>query len=151
MRYSWIENGVIRDIAQGDPNAIYHPDVALHYSEQVPDSAENGDLWDGLALTKPVVPEPVVVVTPVVPPTITKTHFLLTFTSAERVKARALRATDPVLDDFWMILDITDTVNLSLPSVQNGVEYTLAAVKAGGLTTLDVATRKAEILAGKLQ
>lgn len=85
--------------------------------------------------------------------TITKTHFLLTFTSAERVKARALRATDPTLDDFWLILEDPNltTINLALPSLQNGVENTLMAVKSAGLTTLDVAARKAEILAGKLQ
>ena len=85
------------------------------------------------------------------PQTITKTHFLLTFTSAERVKARSLRATDAALEDFWMILDTTDIINLALPSVQNGVEYTLTAVKAAGLTTLNVAARKVDILAGKLQ
>lgn len=148
MKYAWIENGVIRDVAQGDPATSYHPDVAAYYSEQVPDSAENGDLWDGTTLTKP---EPFVPVVVIVPSTITKTHFLLAFTSAERVKARSLRATDPILDDFWMILDTTDTVNLALPSVQNGVEYTLTAAKAAGLLTLDIAVRKAEILAGNLQ
>lgn len=105
---------------------------------------EFGYSYDGAVFAPPAVQA-------VTPPTITKTHFLLCFTSAERVKARSLRATDPVLDDFWVILDTIDTVNLALPSVQNGVEYTLGAVKAAGLTTLDVADRKAEILAGKLQ
>lgn len=105
---------------------------------------EFGYRYDGTTFDPPAVQA-------ITPPTITKTHFLLCFTSAERVKARSLRATDPMLDDFWLILDTIDTVNLALPSVQNGVEYTLGAVKAAGLTTLDVAARKAEILAGKLQ
>lgn len=150
MKYAWVESGKIRDVAQGDPNTIYHPEVAMHYSAQVPDNAMNGDSWDGATLTKPA-PAAVPAAVPAVPPTITKTHFLLCFTSAERVKARSLRATDPTLDDFWLILDTSDTVNMALPSVQNGVEYTLGAVKAAGLTTLNIASRKAEILAGKLQ
>lgn len=107
---------------------------------------EFGYSYDGAVFAPPAVQG-------VTPPTITKTHFLLCFTSAERVKARSLRATDPVLDDFWLIVEdprLTE-VNLALPSAQNGVEYTLGAVKAAGLTTLDVADRKAEILAGKLQ
>lgn len=107
-------------------------------------AVEFGYSYDGLVFTPPALPNATT-------PTITKTHFLLTFTSAERVKARSLKATDPVLDDFWLILDTIDTINLALPSVQNGVEYTLAAVKAAGLTTLDVAARKVEILAGKLK
>ena len=42
MKKAWIENNKVRDIAQGNPAEIYHPDIAIHYSTDVPDDVENG-------------------------------------------------------------------------------------------------------------
>lgn len=53
MKYAWIENQRIRDIAFGDPNGLYHPDVAKFYDTQVPDNAVNGDGWVNGVLVKP--------------------------------------------------------------------------------------------------
>lgn len=152
MKKAWIENNVIRDIAQGNPAEIYHPDIAAHYSTNVPDDAENGDGWVNSALVKrpaPVVPTP----TPEAPkpPTVGPNHFKLLFTVQEGVTAKGLRATDPVLDYFWSIVDDprTDVVDLALTSVQNAVEYTLTKVKAAGVS-VDVPARKAQILTGVL-
>ena len=60
MKYAWIENDRIRDIASGIPSECYHPDVAQFYSTEVPDDAENGDGWVSGALVKPeyVAPTP---------------------------------------------------------------------------------------------
>jgi hypothetical protein len=58
MKYAWIENNVIRDIAWTDPSLIYHPDVASFYDTQVPDDAVNGDGWVNGALVKPEPPVP---------------------------------------------------------------------------------------------
>jgi hypothetical protein len=58
MKYAWIENNTIRDIAWTDPNKIYHPDVAKFYDTQVPDDAVNGDGWVNGALVKPEPPAP---------------------------------------------------------------------------------------------
>ena len=58
MKYAWIENDKIRDVANSTPAEIYHPDVAVFYSTQVPDDAANGDGWVNGALVKPVIPEP---------------------------------------------------------------------------------------------
>jgi hypothetical protein len=63
MRKAWIENSAIRDIAQGNPVEIYHPDIAAFYNIDVPDEAENGDGWVDGALVKPV-PAPLVEPTP---------------------------------------------------------------------------------------
>lgn len=82
---------------------------------------------------------------------ISKIRFLLQFTSAERVSARSLRASDPILDDFWLVLESSTTVDLSLPTVQAGVEYTLTVIKNSNIPALNVAARKAEIIAGVLQ
>ena len=58
MKYAWIENNVIRDVAWTDPSEIYHPDVAKFYDTQVPDDAANGDGWVNGALVKPEPPAP---------------------------------------------------------------------------------------------
>ena len=59
MKYAWIENDKIRDVAHSNPIEIYHPDVAVFYTTQVPDDAVNGDGWVNGALVKPVIPEPI--------------------------------------------------------------------------------------------
>jgi hypothetical protein len=61
MKYAWIENNQIRDIAPGIPTDFYHPDVAVFYSTEVPDNAEKDDGWVDGQLVKP---EPVVVTPP---------------------------------------------------------------------------------------
>lgn len=59
MKYAWIENNKIRDVAHSNPSEIYHPDVAVFYNTQVPDNAVNGDGWVNGALVKPEPPTPV--------------------------------------------------------------------------------------------
>jgi len=39
---AWIENGRVRDIAQGNPQDNYHPDVAKLYDTEVPDGTVSG-------------------------------------------------------------------------------------------------------------
>jgi len=57
MKKAWIENNKVRDIAQGNPAEIYHPEIAVHYNTDIPDDIENGaSLIDGVwvNLPKPV-------------------------------------------------------------------------------------------------
>ena len=58
MKYAWIENDKIRDVAHSNPAEIFHPDVAALYTTQVPDDAVNGDGWVNGALVKPEPPPP---------------------------------------------------------------------------------------------
>jgi hypothetical protein len=59
MKYAWIENDHIRDIAHGNPAELYHPDVAVFYNTEVPDDAANGDGWiDGVLVKPEPAPEP---------------------------------------------------------------------------------------------
>ena len=146
MKYAWLENQTIRDICNGEPSELYHPDVAALYTEQVPDDAANGDTWDGTTLTKPVVviPEPVAAI--VIPPKVSPVQFKLLFTSPERVAIKAIRTTDAIVDDFYDIIDdarLTE-VDLNLQSVQDALDYLTAL----GLLA---AGRKAEILLGVVQ
>lgn len=53
MKYAWIENNQIKDVAWQNPSEIYHPDVAKFYTTQVPDNAENGDGWVNGKVVKP--------------------------------------------------------------------------------------------------
>lgn len=81
MKYAWIENEKIRDIAPGTPSEWYHQEVAQFYNTEVPDDAENGDGWVNGALVKP---EPVVI-----PPATrqwTESNFREGMTLAEKVK-----------------------------------------------------------------
>jgi len=58
MKYAWIQNDKIRDVAHSNPAEIYHPDVAVFYDTQVPDNAVNGDGWVNGVLVKPEPPPP---------------------------------------------------------------------------------------------
>jgi len=58
MKYAWIENDKVRDVAWTDPVKIYHPDVAVLYDTLVPDDAVNGDGWVNGQLVKPEPPPP---------------------------------------------------------------------------------------------
>jgi hypothetical protein len=147
MKYAWIENERVRDIAPGNPVEFYHSDVAVHYDTEVPDNAANGDgLVNGeLVKPEPVVPAPVEPTAPV-PPKVSPVEFMLLFTSSERVALKAARLTDPVIDD-WM--DIVQDprlthVDLALQSTQDALSY---AVSVNILT----AGRREQILTGQVQ
>jgi hypothetical protein len=142
MKLAWIENGKIRDVCHSNPNECYHPDIAALYSVQVPDKSDNGDGWDGVTLTKPLPPAPAPAVA-VIPPSVSVITFKMLFTCAERIAIRAAIATDPVVSDWWSLLQDPrlTTVDMSLASVQSALDYlTLIGKLAVG--------RKAQILTG---
>jgi hypothetical protein len=147
MKKAWIENNQVRDICQGNPVELYHPDVAKFYDVDVPDDAVNGDGWVDGQLVKPVTPVPVEPPSPVVvPPKVSPVEFKLLFTPQERVAIKAARANDPILDDFYDIVEdprLTH-VDLGLASTQAALDY----LTAMGLIA---AGRKDVILAGQVQ
>ena len=85
MKFAWIEDGKVRDVAHSDPNDIYHPDVAKFYDTQVPDDAANGDGWVNGQLVKPPKPEDMPPPPPQ-PPMWTADDVRLGLTLAEKVK-----------------------------------------------------------------
>lgn len=128
MKYAWIENAVIRDVCNGAPDELYHPDIAKHYDTQVPDEAINGDGWDGVKLVKLVkyvlsdnIPLPqmwrITQISPV--------EFKLRFTAQERIAMRAARPTDPGVDDLFDIIEDPrlTTVDLELAATKEAVAY----------------------------
>lgn len=140
MKSAWIENDVIRDIAPGDPYEFYHSAVAVHYDTLVPDHAQNGDGFkDGVLSPRPATSAPAPA--PAAPPTVSAIEYKLLFTSAERIAAKA--SADPVMVDLQDLLNDprTLTVDLSLQSVADALDY---------MTSIDLLApgRKAEILTG---
>lgn len=142
MKNAWIENNIIRDIANGNPDELFHPDIAKLYDTEVPDDAANGDGWIDGQLVKPVIPDPVPVEPPApVPPKVSPVEFKLLFTSVERVAIKA--STDAIVQDFFSIVEdprLTH-VDLALKSTQDALSYLEAL-------SLIAEGRKDEILTG---
>jgi len=150
MKKAWIENDTVRDICPGNPTECYHPDIAGHYNTDVPEGTVNGaTLVDGEWIN-PTPPTPVEPVQPDV--TVSPVEFKLLWTPQERATITGLKATDPIVEDFYSIIDDPrlTLVNLSLASTQQAVDYLLnKLVEATILTTETVAERRTAILSGK--
>ena len=138
MKYAWVENNKIRDIAEVDPFTIFHADVAKNYSTAVEDNVENNaELVDGVWVnpvtpetdTDYVIPEPEKVY-----PKVTPVEFKMLFTIQERIAIKEAKATDEILQDGFEILEDPRLtfVDLGLGSTQGFIDYmaTLGLVTA---------------------
>jgi hypothetical protein len=124
MKYAWIENNTVRDIANGSPAELFHPDIAAKYDTEVSDDVIAGatlvdGVWVNPTPVEPVIPEPTTPEAPKVSPI----EFKLLFTSPERITIRT--STDPIVQDFY---DITSDprlshVDLGLKSTQDAIAY----------------------------
>ena len=141
MNYARVINNIAVDVCT-DPANSFHPDIAREF-EPVPDNVKQGwiridGVWSAPAPAPQPEPAPVY-------PKVTPVQFKMLFTSPERVAIKAERATDPVVDDLWDLVEdprMTE-VDFGLKSVRDSVGY-LATVE---LITPD---RVAEIISGKL-
>ena len=83
--------------------------------------------WAGLEVathTHDAMPEAAQPVTPTRPPQQWPTlDFLLRFSPTERITARALRATDAMLNDFFSLLDLSDTIHSDDKNTRRGMSY----------------------------
>jgi len=126
--FARVINNVAVDVSP-NPDEQFHPDIAGEF-EEVPDDVQcgwrlvDGD-WEAPSSTIGHVES-------IVPKEVDPITFKLLFTSAERIAAKELRATDPVIGDFWSILDDprTRTVDMRIASVQAAIEHTLDAIEA---------------------
>lgn len=150
MKYARIINSAAVDVVDGDPSQLFHPSIASQFVS-VPNEVESGwllntetEVWSA---PEPATPPEVTAI----PQKIDVISFKLLFTSPERIEAKKLRATDPVIDDFWSILDDprTQNVDMALTSIQQAIAYTLNAINTAGVVT-DVTARTAAILSGQL-
>lgn len=143
--FARIINDVAVDVST-DPAHCFHPDIAAQF-EPVPDEVQPGWIrkdgqWSAPAPTPQPEPEPEPV--PVYPK-VTPVEFKMLFTSAERIAIKEARATDPVIDDYFDIVEDPrlQVVDLGLHSVQEGIRY----LQAIGILTED---RVSQILAGTI-
>lgn len=142
-KFAWVENNVIRDLCDGDPVELFHPDVAVHYSTAVGDEVEKDFVLTDGVWAAPVPPEIGEAIETLVRTTqISPTDFKLRFTSQERVAIKTALATDPVIEDFYSILDDARFTVVNLED-QNVLSF-VAHLQSINLLTSDRAT---EILA----
>lgn len=142
LKFAWMDGTTVRDVCVGDPALLFHPSIAAMFNTAVPQEAAAGDTFSGGVLTKPKPPAPP---GPAVwvPPQVSPVQFMLLFSAAERVAIKSKRSTDPVIDDFFDIIEDPRLtyVDLGLQSTKDAIGY----LKAKNLLTADRATA---ILAG---
>ena len=144
MRKAWVEAGKIRDLCDGDPQELFHPDIAGYYNTTVPDFVVTGATWSGTQWENPPPPPPppsAAVPIPLIGPI----AFQMLFHVEELVASDAAKETDPVVRIFWNLLNDprTDTVDRNLKTVQDGLHY----LEAKGLIGVG---RAQEILTGEV-
>ena len=138
--YARIINDVAVDVSS-NPAEQFHPIIAAEF-QPVPDVVQRGwrlvgDDWqEPEPQPQPEPPaQPALKVSPV--------EFKLLFTSPERVAIKAARQTDPIVDDFFSIVEdprLTH-VDLGLSSTADGLAYLVSQ-------NLLTAERRAQILSG---
>ena len=150
MKKAWIENDIVLDICPSSPSECYHPDIATHYSTDIPEDIVNGaTLVDGRWIN-PELPTSVEPIHPEI--TVSPVEFKLLWLPQERAAIKGMRATDPIVDDFYDIVEdprLTH-VNMSLQSTQQAVDYLLAKLFDASIITSDnVSIRRSAILSGQ--
>lgn len=139
------------------PADCFHPDVAAQF-EQVPVNVTAGSTRDPGSGEWTIAAPPAAAPAAVKPPTVSPVEFKLLFTSGERVAINAILSakTDPVLSDFYGILDdprLTG-VDMALESNRNAVGYALTvagATQTPPYTEEVISARRLEILSGVLK
>ena len=146
MTHARIVNNTAVDVRAESPEGCFTPEIAAEFIE-VTDEVENGWIMEnGIWSAPPAPPEPQPEPLQIDAPRVSPVEFKLLFTAQERVAIKAARATDPVIDDFFDIVEdprLTH-VNLGLQSTQDALAY----LEATGLITT---ARRQEILAGQVQ
>ena len=149
MSYARIINSVAVDVSS-DPAKHFHPQIAAEF-EAVPAEvrpgwrleAETGE-WSAPAAAN--APEQAVIY-----PVLTPLDFKMCLTVQERLAAKELAASDPVLADFFFIIEdprLTQ-VDLGLQSVRDAVAYLFGKLVEGGtVNEADKDTRIAQVQSG---
>ena len=139
--FARIINEVAVDVST-DPTNHFHPDIARNFVP-APDEVQAGWVRKDGQWSAPApapAPDPVPVY-----PKVTPVEFKMLFTSAERIAIKEARTADPVIDDYFDIVEDPrlQVVDLGLHSVQEGIHY----LQTIGILTED---RVSQILAGTI-
>lgn len=149
MKYVEILDGVVRYVGTADTLPLLGYPLSVVDITDLDPQPQEGWLYDGVTFTTPPhTPPPelpkVTFVSPV--------QFKLLFTPQERVALKTAKQVDPILEDFYDLVDdprLTG-VDLTLTSTNMAVSYILALLHTEGVVT-DIAARKAQILSGVVQ
>jgi hypothetical protein len=148
MKYARIENGVVIEVfipQEGFTLEESFPKAFADLFTEVPDNitphstVNNKGVWTVAEV--PVEPSPAADF-----PVITPMTFKMLFTSAERIAIKSKVTTDPIIEDWWSIVNepnLTE-VNLNLTSTQEALDYLIEV----GVLEED---RKIQILTGQVK
>ena len=142
--FARIINNVAVDVST-NPQEQFHPDIAAEF-EPVPDDVQAGWARNEAGEWEAPAPTPEPTPAPTESPKVSPVEFKLLFTPQERVAIKAERGNDPMIDDFFEIVEdprLTH-VNLGLQSTQDALGY----LETKGFIT---DARRVQILAGKIQ
>lgn len=131
MKYAYIENGKVADIAKVDPFGIFQPAYAEQFIE-APDEVEAGWLYDGQVFTAP----------PPLPPAYPRffgNAKLDLFSPEEQIAVVTATMTDPIVKLVYDRLIGAAYLSYEDPETEHG----LALIESRGLI---VPARKAEIV-----
>lgn len=144
MKYARNVNNIAVDVRAESPEGCFTPEIAAEFIE-VTDEVENGWILENGIWTAPPEPEPTPEPTPApaAAPKVSPVEFKLLFTSAERVAIKTARATDPVIDDFFGIIEDPRLtfVDLGLQSTKDAIAYLVSK-------NLLTEARASEVLSG---
>lgn len=152
MKYARIIDDVVVETCTADPETLFHPVVAAEFVA-VADEVETGAVvnadgdWSFPSVGPSVesTTEEGVKVGP--------TEFKLLWTSEERLRLKALRTSDDVIDDFWEIIDDSrlQWVNLGLQSTKRAIDYCIdQLVQSSIINSDEVDMRRNQIFSAQM-
>ena len=149
QKYARVENKLVIETLSipSDANIenYFVPQIAQQFIA-CPDGVEQNWTYEDGEWKEPKLPEPP---KPSEPPEphyetrIGKAEFLMLFTSEERVAIRVERNNDPIVSDFFSVLEISEFIDVKEDTAINGVNYLASK-------NLLTPQRAAAILKGKL-
>lgn len=123
MKKAWIENNRVRDIANGNPNELFHPDIAVHFDTDIPDDIVVGAELVNAKWANPIIEVTTVIDAIVILPMVSPVEFRMLFKSEERIAIKT--STDAVVQDFFEIINDPRLtyVDRNLQSVKDALAY----------------------------
>lgn len=146
QKYARVENKLVIETLSIPSGAnienYFVPQIAQQFIA-CPDEVEQNWTYEDGKWKAPKLPELPELPEPRYETRIGKAEFLMLFTSEERVAIRAERDSDPVINDFFLVLEISEFIDVKEDTAINGVNYLASK-------NLLTSQRAATILKGKL-
>lgn len=146
QKYARVENKLVIETLSIPSGAnienYFVPQIAAQFIA-CPDEVEQNWTYEDGEWKEPKLPEPPKPPEPRYETRIGKAEFLMLFTSEERVAIRAARDNDPIVSDFFLVLEISEFIDVKEETTINGVNYLVSK-------NLLTPQRAAVILKGKL-